>query len=135
MTFGGCETDADERDCFRNDTHAYNILCDSWEKLVLPGLPGNSSRYGHSSVIDPTDGSLLVFGGFLGTFHHDLLRLNAGNCSMFESEVDCVNGSGLCAWSEAGGRCVGVESTLVGGNYTYQCQDGESLCQHDARHV
>ncbi len=115
----------DAADCFRNDTHVFNTLCGSWAELSLPGLPGNSSRYGHSSVVDGSDGSLLVYGGFLGTFHHDLLRLVAGDCGQFSTEGACVNGSGLCAWSNSGaGGCVRVGSVGVG-DLTYQCSIGE----------
>lgn len=124
ITFGGCEgADLNEANCFRNDTHVYNILCGTWEELSLPGLPANSSRYGHSSVVDGSDGSLLVYGGYLGTFHHDLLRLNAGDCGQFGTESLCLNGSSLCAWTAGTGECVRVGS--MSGGLTYQCPVGE----------
>ncbi len=126
VTFGGCEADDVNADCFTNATHIFNTLCGTWAELSLPGLPGNSSRYGHSSVMDTSDGSLLVYGGFLGTFHHDLLRLVVGDCSQFVTEGSCVNGSGLCAWSGAG-ECVSVGTISAGSNLTYQCQVGEWL--------
>lgn len=126
ITFGGCETDANDLDCFKNDLHIYNTLCDSWEPFSFPGLPGNSSRYGHSSVVDGSDGSLLVFGGYLGSLHHDLLKLQLGNCSQYENEFECVNSTGLCAWSRNGtGECVSVRSG-VGGDLVYQCEVGKS---------
>ena len=126
VTFGGCEVDDLNADCFTNTTHVFNTLCDTWTELSLAGLPGNSSRYGHSSVVDSSDGSLLVYGGFLGTFHHDLLRLVVGDCSQFVTEDACVNGSGLCAWSGVG-ECVSVGSISAGSNSTYRCQVGEWL--------
>lgn len=119
--------DADERDCFKNDLHVYNTLCDSWEEAIFPGLPGNSSRYGHNSVVDPVDGSLLVFGGYLGALHHDVLKLELGNCSRYGNEVDCVNNSGLCVWTSRTGECVRVGPAVEEG-VVYNCAVGRLLC-------
>ena len=128
MTFGGCEGHgANPRDCFTSDLHIYNTLCNSWEVVEFPGLPTNSSRYGHSTVLQPDNTTMLVYGGFLGTFHHDMLRLDVGNCSQYLGEEDCLNGSQLCVWSSAEGQCI-MAGVLENGrvrDLSYQCEIGE----------
>lgn len=121
LTFGGSTTTTNQLDdCYSSDLLLYNIACGEWQQMDYPGLPGSSSRYGHSALLDPTDPSLLVFGGFFGLLHGDLLRLDPGNCSSYPTRDECLNGSQLCAWI-LGGRCVlsGVEGE---GELSYQCE-------------
>ena len=54
-----------------------NLVCDSWTFVDARGLYGNSSRFGHSAVVDPS-GMMAVFGGFIGRAHHDLLLFDSG---------------------------------------------------------
>ena len=128
LSYGGCQGHGEEIDCFSSDLLAYNPLCDTWEKVKLPGLPPNASRYGHSSLIDPNDGSVLIFGGFIGTLRDDMLRLVMGNCSRWSDEMECVNKSSLCAWSE--GECMSVGKTRRTATVTYACSLSE--CIHGA---
>ncbi len=74
-------------------------------------------------MVDSSNGSMVVYGGYLGTFHHDILRLEAGDCGQFNSEGDCVNGSSLCAWNSGLGKCVRV--WLLEEGLTYSCPVGE----------
>lgn len=114
MSFAGCQGHGSDLDCFSRDLLLYNTLCDTWEKIELPGLPANASRYGHTSLLDPRDGSAVVFGGFAGTLHSDILRLVAGNCSQWKEMADCVGmPSRLCAWQN--GLCVYVGTVAIQG--------------------
>ena len=63
-------------------THATctHTVCNEWQKVNYPGLPGNAGRYGHSALLDPTNNSTFVFGGFQGTLLSDLLRFATGMC-------------------------------------------------------
>ena len=60
-------------------THTHTV-CNEWQKVTYLGLPGNAGRYGHSALLDPTNNSTLMFGGFRGTLLSDLLRFNIGMC-------------------------------------------------------
>lgn len=132
VTFGGCEGDVKDnvmppQECFSSDIQIYNTLCDdrdSWEVVEYPGLPSNSSRYGHSSILEPDNVTMLIYGGFLGTFHSDMLRLNV-NCSLYNSQEECVNGSALCAWSVGRGQCVIVGELEPSSDLIYRCDVGE----------
>lgn len=121
VSFAGCQGHASDVDCFSRDLLLYNTLCDTWEEVELPGLQANASRYGHSSLLDPRDGSAIVFGGFVGTLRSDILRLVAGNCSQWREMADCVNASSmLCAWRSGEDLCVSVGTIQAGGeNVTF----------------
>ena len=97
------------------------MVCNTWQKLELPGLLANDSRTKHSTVLDPEDSSLLVFGGFVGTLRADMLRLSHGNCSQWGSSDDCgEEGGPLCVWEEEKERCVPVSQSTIN-NSTYSC--------------
>ena len=110
MSFAGCKGDGSRQDCFSHDLLLYNTLCRTWQTVEVPGLPANASRYGSASLVDPRDGgSVVVFGGFVGTIRSDMLRLVAGDCGQWGEESDCVNASGLmCAWRREEAVCVSV---------------------------
>lgn len=110
VSFAGCKGDGSEQDCFSHDLLLYNTLCETWETVEVPGLPANASRYGSASLVDPQDGgSVVVFGGFVGTIRSDMLRLVVGDCGQWGEESDCVNASGLlCAWRRGEGVCVSM---------------------------
>ncbi len=130
VAFGGCQGHNPDRDCFSRDLLLYNTLCDSWETVELPGLPANASRYGHTSLVSPrgAGGEVVVFGGFVGTLRSDMLRLALGNCSQWQSEEDCVNGTApLCAWRRAG-TCVPVSEVQTDdADVSFLCDAGEIL--------
>ena len=46
--------------------------------VKYPGLPGSARRYGHSSVFDSSNSSVLVFGGFNGLILGDMFKLVIG---------------------------------------------------------
>lgn len=103
----------------------YNTLCDSWNTVKYPGLPMNSTRYAHSAVLDQENSSLLVFGGFFGSLHHDMLQLYLGNCSVHLSEGACLEENGFCVWSRAEhGRCVSVLDAGSSDGTSYNCDIG-----------
>ena len=52
--------------------------------------------------------------------------LSPGNCSIFGSEGECLNGSLLCAWSPSEGECV-LSGEGGEGGVVYQCDIGESV--------
>jgi hypothetical protein len=111
VTFAGCQGHASDQDCFSRDLLLYNTLCDTWDMVELPGLPANASRYGHTLLDPQGTGSAVVFGGFAGTLHSDILRLVVGNCSQWTEFADCVNASSmLCAWNSEERVCVSVGS-------------------------
>lgn len=86
-----------------NDYFLLYSGCDKWvlgSKFI--GLPGSGHRYGHSALLDPTDDSLLVFAGFTGDLHHDLLRLDPG-----------MYGYSLVTKVSTGGSA--LVTTLIGG--------------------
>lgn len=113
LIFGGCQGSG-QNDCYTSEVTVYNTLCDSWEVVEYPGLPGNSSRYSHSAVLHQSSTSLLVFGGFFGNLHHDMLQLYLGNCSIHLSKNDCLHQTVFCAWSSAGqGRCLSVVEAMT----------------------
>ena len=126
LSFGGCQ---DKQDCFSSDLLVYHTLCGTWQKLDTPGLPANASRFAHSSVLDPVDGSLLVFGGFVGTLRADMLRLVSSNCSRWINQEDCLRIAGpLCAWRKQEGKCVAI-SKADGEDVTYSCPIGMCVCE------
>ena len=137
MSFAGCEGASQE--CFSRDLLLYNTLCDTWDQVELPGLPANASRYSHTSLLDPQDGSAVVFGGFVGTLRSDVLRLVAGNCSQWTEMADCLNAfSMLCAWRNAEEICVftgtlgvqeeGVNVTFAGCEASLGGREGRGSC-------
>ena len=79
-------------------------------------------------MMDPLDGSLLVFGGFVGTLRSDMLRLVSGNCTHWGEKEDCLGMAGpLCVWREDEGSCVGA-SEAGRTNVAYSCPIGMCGC-------
>lgn len=109
VVFGGCQGSTPMSDCYTNELTVYNTLCDTWKVVEYPGLPINSSRYSHSTILHQNNNSLLVFGGFLGSLHHDMLQLHLANCSIHQAKNECLHQSAFCAWSTGQQeRCVSV---------------------------
>ena len=124
IVFGGCQGTTDG-DCYTNEMTVYNTRCDSWNTVMYPGLPMNSSRHAHSATLHQDSNSLLIFGGFLGNVHHDMLQLYLGNCSVHLSRSDCLQESAFCAWSNAErGRCVSVMEAESVDITSYNCDIG-----------
>lgn len=120
LSFGGCRN---TQDCFSSDLELYNIQCNTWETLQVPGLMGNDSRLKHSATWDSADQSLLVFGGYVGTLRGDALRLIHGNCSRWGNLEECEESAGpLCAWvgDEMAGSCVPIGAATITNSY-YLC--------------
>ena len=127
VVFGGCQGSSRD-DCYTNEMTVYNTRCDSWNTVEYSGLPMNSSRYGHSATLHQSSNLLLVFGGFFGNLHHDMLQLHLGNCSIHLSKSDCLLQSVFCAWSSAEhGRCVSVVEADDIESTSYNCDIG-MLC-------
>lgn len=81
-----------------NDTFKWmyiSLVQDKWSVLSPPGLPGNASRYGYTAVT--SSNTMLIFGGFNGQCHNDILLFNSGNCTYYNSKETCRNMS-LCMW-------------------------------------
>ena len=126
IVFGGCQSSVRD-DCYRNEMTVYNTLCDSWSTVEYSGLPMNSSRYSHSAILHQSSSSLLVFGGFFGNLHHDMLQLHLGNCSVHLTKSDCLLQSVFCAWSNTeDGRCVSVLEADSNDDIAHGCETGMS---------
>ena len=120
LVFGGCQDNG--RSCYTSEMTIYNTLCDTWKIVEYHGLPMNSSRYGHSAILHQSSNLLLVFGGFFGALHHDMLQLRITNCSIHQSKYDCLHLNDFCVWSDAElGRCVSVVEADSGETATYGC--------------
>ncbi len=124
LSFGGCR---DTQDCFSSDLELYNVQCNTWETLKVPGLMSNDSRLKHSATWDSVDRSLLVFGGYVGTLRGDMLRLVHGNCSRWNSLEECEETAGpLCAWEgeEMTGSCVPIGAATITNSYYFCPSNG-----------
>jgi hypothetical protein len=123
IVFGGCQGST-KGDCYTNEMTVYNTRCDSWKTIEYPGLPVNSTRYAHSATLHQESNSLLIFGGFFGNLHHDMLQLYFGNCSVLLSKNDCLE-SAFCVWSSAErGSCVSVMEAESIDSTSYNCDLG-----------
>ena len=124
IVFGGCQGST-KGDCYTNEMTVYNTRCDSWNTVKYPGLPVNSTRYAHSAILHQDNNSLLIFGGFFGNLHHDMLQLYFGNCSVHLSKSDCLAESAFCVWSNAErGSCMSVMEAESIDNTSYNCDIG-----------
>lgn len=125
LVFGGCQGSGSDGDCYTNSLTVYNTHCDSWEVVRYPGLPLNSSRYSHVANLHEDSNSLLIFGGFIGGLHHDMLQLHFKNCSIYSSQNVCLQNSAFCAWFGGDqGRCVSVNEIKGAENTTFGCAAG-----------
>eukprot|EP00731_Ephydatia_muelleri_P020317 Em0013g44a len=126
LAYGGCGDTSPT--CFQSTLHVYNIVCGQWMNDTLvkyPGLPGSARRYGHSSVLDSSNSSVLVFGGFNGLILGDMFKLVIGNCDMFKSVQDCGNGSVFCGWSASKNQCISTIEASV--DTSYNCRRDECI--------
>ena len=122
LSFAGCQNN---RDCFSSHLDAYDTRCNTWQRLDLPGLLANDSRFKHSAVL--VGGSLLVGGGYVGTLRGDVLRLTPGNCSRWRSLADCEKVGPLCIWEESSSGDSCVPLTLVSSiNFSTDCPGNTS---------
>ena len=120
VVFGGCQ--GDEQSCYTNEMTLYNTLCDTWKVVEYHGLPANSSRYGHTAISHQSSNSLLIFGGFFGVLHHDMLQLHIASCSIHQTKHDCLYLSDFCAWCGGEqGHCVPVVETDCEESASYSC--------------
>lgn len=127
LVFGGCQGNG--KACYTSEMTIYNTLCDTWKVVEYHGLPVNSSRYGHSAISHQSSNSLLIFGGFFGTLHHDMLQLHIPNCSIHQTKHDCLHLGDFCAWSGGEqGHCVSVVEADGGEATSHGC-DNSRLCK------
>lgn len=110
--------------CYSPDFMAYDPVCNSWRYLDLKKLPPNAERYGHiAQAYTESSGRsyMLIFGGFTGVLHSDILIYEPGSCSVYTNQTSCVTSypGRVCVWTDNG--CMDREtasSKLASGELT-----------------
>ena len=94
----------------------------------MQGLALNGSRYGHTAVMTPAN-TMLVYGGYRGLMHHDLVELHLGGCGRYDDMESCINNSVLCGWKNGVCMSYGLGNT---DDVTLSCDVGECVASHTA---
>ena len=97
-------------------------VCNEWSTYQFPGLPQDTGRFGHTSLL--TNNDMLIYGGFQGVMFHELLLFQIVNCSMYMDEEECVNDT-FCGWIESVALCTRLDLSLNISDLVLECDFGE----------
>ena len=105
---------------YRNDLHAYNPGTNTWNERTRNRNPGSPAlRYAATTVWDPVNNQLLMFGGYGGVFYNDLWAYDPVSNSWtqrFPVGGPPVARSGhAAAWDTANNRMLVWGGTRAGG--------------------
>ena len=98
-------------------------MCNEWSTYQFPGLPQDTSRFGHTSLLT-NNNNMLIYGGFHGVMFHELLLFEIVNCSMYIDEEECVNDT-FCGWIESVALCTRLDLSLNISDLVLECDFGE----------